>query len=542
MTDLSERTVRDAEFAKDGKNLWSDRWQRLADYQLPSMADFTVNVGDGNQRNNYIINSAGQLAAREFATRVNGFLTGEGTDWFDLKVSNPMIARDPAVKAWLDIVKRECYAVFNAPQSGFAAAMEPTYKQIGVFGNGPFFIGEGPNGKPRYRSEFLGNCSVWTDDDNRIIAVFREYKQTAYGLSQQFDESVLPENVTRALADEPMTKFDCIHAVRPRMDDDPFDIAGKPFIEIYVLKETNDELAVSGYWEFPWVWPRWNVTPTESYGRGPGDDAQPDVRMLQEIKRAVIKHAHKLADPPWMLDDEAGSSPRIDQNPGGKSYGRRDARGNWNAEPINPGGTTAPAQELMATTESQVESFYYLDAFKAVQKITDKGSVNHMSATEFAGRSAEQMQAAGPAVSRLRAEMLAPVIFRTAAILIRGGFVPLPPWQLRGAQVTPEYVSPLAIAQRSHPRNSILRLIGDITPLAQVDPTALDAINLERAVAEIAEADHVPQIILNTPAEREAIKKGRAEAAQRAAQSEQMVQASEASKNTAQALNLIGAS
>ncbi|KKK49385.1 hypothetical protein LCGC14_3135600, partial [marine sediment metagenome] len=73
----------------------------------------------------------------ECATRVNGFLTGDGSEWFDLTVQDPRIAREPAVMAWLDQVKRIVYTVLSSPRLGFTLSKEAQYKQLVVFGNAP---------------------------------------------------------------------------------------------------------------------------------------------------------------------------------------------------------------------------------------------------------------------------------------------------------------------------------------------------------------------------------------------------------------------
>lgn len=538
--DFIDGIIRENDYLLSQRQQWDTQWQSLADYELPSMADFTVGLSPGQRRGTKIINSTGLLAARECAVRVNGFLTGDGSNWFDLRIPDAKIENDPAVRGWLDLVKRVGYSVFHSPDSGFGTMKEPTYKQLCVFGNAPIYVGETAAGWPKFRPEFLGNCSIWTDDDNIPVALFREYKQTAWGLEKQFGAANLPDMVKTALEKEPQKEFSCIHAVRPRMDSDPFDLAQKPWIEAYVLKDGKHLLdKVSGYWEFPWLFPRWNVSPNESYGRGPGEDALPDVKALQQMDKHIMKHVHMDVDPQWLTEDESGVSPRINQNPGGMIYGRMNPQGHWNVQRLGPGGSASDGIELMNAKEAKVKSLFYLDAFKMVEKISESGSVVHMSATEFAGRQAEQMRNAGPALERMRAEFLFPMVNRLFSILIRNGKVPPPPRQLRGAPIYPEYVSPLAIAQRSGERSEVLQLIGDIIPLAQIDPRAMDFINVSRAGKVLARALHVPQEALNTDDEIRALEKARADAVDQKTQMEQLAIGSEASKNSAAAIGML---
>ena len=261
--------------------------------------------------------------------------------------------------------------------------------------------------------------------------------------------------------------------------------------------------------------------------------------MVQRIDTDMAKHIALNVDPQWMMDDSAGASPRINQIPGGEIYGRIDQNGNWNIQRMGPTGAASEGFEYMNAKERRIETLFYLDAFKMVEKITKEGSVVHMSATEFAGRQADQFRFAGPALERMRAEFLFPCIARTAAILIRNKKVPPPPQQLRGIPIQAEYVSPLATAQRSNEGAAILQLIGDIIPLAQIDPRALDILNVPRAGRVLAKSRHVPQEALNTLEEIADMQAARDEAAAQERQTEQMVAASGAAKNSAQALTLL---
>ena len=539
-TDLAKSILKDSGYAHGQRKPWESQWQRLADYELPSMADFTQRVWAGQERGSKIVNSTGRLSARECATRVNGFLAGDGTNWFDLRTPEPRIENDPVVRRWLDQVKRTSYAVFQSPGSGFGTSKEPTFKQLVVFGNGPVYIGESPAGWPVYRAEFLGNCAIWTDDDNRPIALFREYEQTAWGLLQQFGREAMPQAVRAVLDNEPQKRFVVVHGVRPRRDSDPYDPAGKPYIEVYVLKSTGDQLGEArGYWEFPWLFPRWNVSPNEVYGRGPGEDALQDVLMLQRMDRDIAEHVAMNVNPQWLTEDEGGMSPRINQKPGGMVYGRLNHNGHWNVDRLGPTGSAAEGMDMRADVIRTIKALFYLDAFRMVEKISEEGSVVHMSATEFAGRQADQFRFAGPALERLRAEFLFPLLARTVAILIRNRKLPPPPPQLRGAPIHPEYVSPLAVAQRASEGTSVLQLINDLLPLASIDQRALDIMNVPAAGRVLARSRHVPGEVLNTPEEIAAIQQARSQAAAQAQATEQMAVASEAAKNNAQAMKLI---
>lgn len=540
MPSFAEGIIQQNDFARSERSIWENLWQDLADHEMPTMADFNQQRAPGERRSQKIVNSVGVLAARESATRVNGFLTGDGTNWFNLRVPDSRLDNDPNVRGWLDGLMRAMYAIYGAPGSGFGVAKDPTYRQLMVFGNAPMFMGESRTGLPIFHAEFLGNCSIWVDDNGKVIALFREYRTSALGLARQFGEENLPQDVLAVLATEPQKRLTCIHGVRPRMDGDPHDPIGRQFIEGYVLKEGAHLLSPpGGYFEFPWLFPRWAVTPNEYYGRGPGEDALQDVKMIQAIDTALAKKIEMNVDPQWKVESESDQSPRINQVPGGIIYARMNAQGHFNIQRESPTGNVGEGENYLNDKIRAVKSLFYLDAFKIIEKISEGGSVVHMSATEFAGRQADQFRFAGPALERLRAEFLFPMISRTASILIRNGKVPPPPAQLRGAPIHAEYVSPLAVAQRASERSEVMQWIGDLIPLASVDPRALDIANIPQVGRVLARAHHVPQEVVNTVEQIEAIQQSRAEAAAQEATNEQMTAASGAGLDNAKTLQLL---
>ena len=101
MTDFVEKGIREAEYTLSQRQEWEPLWQSLADFELPAMADFTVERSPAQRRGERIINSVGLLSARECAIRVDGFLTGDGSEWFDLAIAEARVRDDPMVKMWL---------------------------------------------------------------------------------------------------------------------------------------------------------------------------------------------------------------------------------------------------------------------------------------------------------------------------------------------------------------------------------------------------------------------------------------------------------
>ena len=105
---------------------------------------------------------------------------------------------------------------------------------------------------------------------------------------------------------------------------------------------------------------------------------------------------------------------------------------------------------------------------------------------------------------------------------------------LQGVEISVEFVSMLAQAQRAVGANSIDRFMGNIGAIAQFKPDILDKVDSDywaEAYSDMLGVD--PKLIV--PSDQVAlIRQQRAQAQQQAAQAEQMAQASQSIKNLAQ--------
>ena len=121
-----------------------------------------------------------------------------------------------------------------------------------------------------------------------------------------------------------------------------------------------------------------------------------------------------------------------------------------------------------------------------------------MTATEVRQRRDEMLRLLGPMVSRLTGEFLGPVIERTFRIMFENYmFPPLPP-ELAGAAWTVEYLSPLAISQKSGDADNIMLWWGGLERMAPIDPSVLDAVDMPETARWLADRYNVPPAILRS--------------------------------------------
>ena len=100
-----------------------------------------------------------------------------------------------------------------------------------------------------------------------------------------------------------------------------------------------------------------------------------------------------------------------------------------------------------------------------------------MTATEVAERHEEKLLMLGPVLERLHNELLSPLIDMTFTRMVEAGVLLPPPPELQGMELSVEFVSMLAQAQRAIGTNSVDRFVGNLGVVANMKPDVLDKFN-----------------------------------------------------------------
>jgi hypothetical protein len=141
----------------------------------------------------------------------------------------------------------------------------------------------------------------------------------------------------------------------------------------------------------------------------------------------------------------------------------------------------------------------------------------------------------GPVLERLHNELLDPLIDSTFSHMITAGLIPPAPDELQGMDLSVEFVSMLAQAQRAIGTNSVDRFVGNLGAVAAFKPDVLDKFDADQWADIYSDMLGVdPSLIIadkNVAMVRDA--RARAQAAQ--AQAQAMQQNSQTVKNMAQA-------
>ena len=521
---------------KQTRSNWERMWQEIAEYMIPQRADFTVKQSSGEQRREKIYEGTAVRALERSAAGLHNTLTSSAVPWFHLKVQREL-QQDRDIQLWLEEAERRLYDVFSSPESNFHPALHEFYLDLVGFGTGIMYVVDEPGIGPRYRSYFLGQCYLMQDNLSRVDGVLRVYEHSARQLVQEYGEEGVPDSVKRAYnSKDENKKFECLHCVKRRRNHDVNAVGNlnMPWMSIYILMDQKHVLRVSGFEEFPYVVSRWSRNSEETYGRGPGTAALPDVKMINLMEKVGLKALQKVVDPPLLVPDDGFLNP-VRTQPGGLNYYRAGLGRDDRIMPLQTGGRLDLNESKIGQVRDSINKTFYLDLLELPGPTAADGDVMRFSATEINARQRDRLSVLGPIVSRQEVEFLAPMVIRTLGIMESNGMLPPAPPSLRDADFKVEYANPVSISMRAGELNSVAQLIQFLLPIAQIDPSVVERFNTQRIAELGAEILKVPPSVLRTEEEMQEL-----QMAQRQAQEEQMLLQS--NLQVAQADNLVSQS
>ena len=509
---------------------WESHWQEIADYIVPRKADITKKRTSGDKRTELIFDGTAIHAAELMASSLHGMLTNASTPWFALRFGDDDFESDDMAKEWLLGVTDVMYQELH--RSNLHEAIHELYNDLVTFGTAVMFIDKDDDDTLRFSTRHIAECYLAEDEFGRVDTVYREFKMSARAAVKQFGEENVSERIAKCNERDPYEQIKIIHLVAPRTDRilERLDAINKPIASIYLDPEDKIILSESGFDEMPYVVPRFLKASFEhGYGRSPSMTALPDVKMLNKMSETVIRAAQLQIHPPLMVPDDGFISP-VRTIPGGLNFYRAGTRDR--IEPLNIGSNNPLGNDMLEQRRTQIRAAFYVD-----QLIL--GNAPGMTATEVIQRTEEKMRLLSPAVGRLQAELLSPLIQRVYNMLSRKKAYAAAPEFMQNNEIDIEYVSPLAKAQRSGDVQSAMQLFQFLAPLMQIDPSVVDYIDLDGLASHIIKVTNVPATVVRGQNEVAQLRAQRQQQMQQQQQMEQQAMAAEAAGNAAPALRAI---
>lgn len=468
---------------------WVPTWQELTEYMLPRKNSFTAGgVSQGAAGDERIFDSTPMHALELLASSLGGLLTNPGMPWFDIRSKREDIGDEAEVRQFLETARKRLTIVFNSEGSGFQANVHELYLDVALLGTAVMYVEADPQTVVRFSTRPLGEVFVAESARGVVDTVYRRYELSARQAAQEWG-GACSDDVRQKAVDAPDTPVEILHAVFPRTDRDPNGLgaANFPYASIYVETASEHVLENSGYLEMPYLVPRWAKAAGETYGRGPGQTALSDTRVLNAMGRTALMAAEKMSDPPLMVPDDGFLGP-VRSGPGGLSYYRAGSSDRIEALPVRV--DLAATEKMMQQRRDSIRRIFLGD------QLSPEGPT--VTATEAVIRQSDKMRTLGPVLGRLQTEFLSPLIRRVFNVMLRAGELPPFPEGLTPDDIEVRYTSPVARAQRQYEAQALPQVLQHLAPLTgNGDPFGVmdnfDTDTVTRHVADLfgAPADYL---------------------------------------------------
>lgn len=521
------------------RSSWDPHWREICDQILPYRARWSVkDLNRGERFSSNIINSTPTRSLRTMAAGLVAGITSPSRIWFHLTTADKSLNDIHRVREYLDGCERILREML-AQSRFYQTLADGIYRDLGMIATAAAFEEEDPQTGVRFETTTIGEYYLDVDKNGRVDTIFRERPMTVRQIVQEFGIEAVSSEVRNAYQKGEMDiSVVVVHAVFPNEDWKPSqaDRDGKRFASRWWEVNSSDGrfLRTGGYEEFPAMCPRWNVRAGEVYGRGsPGWESKGDCKALQHIEARLARLLDKTSDPPMRASD-ALRQQRASLLPGDVTY--VPGTGGHMYEPamqVPPAAIEATLKHI-ERHEKRIEEAFFVDLWMALLNDTRQ---QRATATEIEETRQEVMLQLGPLLENLNNDLLEPAITRTYAIAERQGRLPRPPRELQGTEgmVRVEFISVMHQAQKMTGIVGIRELVNQVAVLAQAGkPEALDKINVDAIVDELADMLGIKPELVYADEEVEAIRAAKAERQQAMDQGQAMLAATEGAKNLGQ--------
>ncbi len=452
---------------------WWSHWQEVTTYLLPRNGRyFEQDRNKGTRRHNSIYDNTGTRALRTLGAGMMAGATSPARPWFRLGTADPELNNYTPVKLWLNDVTQRMQLVFQ--KSNTYRTLHSIYEELGAFGTAGSIILPDPRTAIHHYPLTVGEYAVAQDYQGRINTLYREFQKTVGEVVREFGYKKCSTSVKNLFDRGSLdTWITIIHAIEPR-DDRERDFKKKDNMNMaykscyFELGGDGEQLLrESGFKDFPAVIPRWGISGGDIYGNSPGMEALGDIKQLQHEQLRKAQGIDYQTKPPLQVPAYMKNRD-VDSLPGGVTFvdgqqGKIETAFNVN---LNLQHLLMDIQDV----RQRINGSFYADLFLMLANATD----TRMTATEVAERHEEKLLMLGPVLERLHNELLDPLIDNTFNRMIEANLIPPAPQEMQGMELSVEFVSMLAQAQRAIGTNSVDRYVNNLGMIAQMKPDILD--------------------------------------------------------------------
>jgi hypothetical protein len=475
-------------FNKEDTNLATlkSKWQEVSDYQSPVDDQITTTRSLGDKEDD-LLDETAKFDCQDMISGLSAALIPSGQQFFGLQADDSSLEQNDTVRRYLamttEITHKELF------KSNFMPQLNESLRSLILFGPCDLFSEwdktiMGLN----YHNYPIGSFVVLENNHSNVDTILLKHPFTARQAEQEFvTERGIPKeklgvSVLKALekSETENDVFYFICKVSPRKNRNPNLNNSKnwPIESIYVNIKDQVIVDEGGYQENPHSVARWLWSATQKYGTGQGMMIRRTVKALQKMQQNLLESGDKWNNPAREVLDSFEGKFRVYPN----AVNRVQQLPSSRAIDQAMNGNFPITKDIIEMVQNKVDKAYFKDIFVQLADLTG----DRRTTVEIIERLKEGLRRLALPVMRLQSELLNPVITRSVLLLIRNGKIPMPPQELSGRGFGIEYKGTLALALKSQQAKGFMQFAEFITNITPVFPDAVDYIDMEDAMPDMA--------------------------------------------------------
>lgn len=516
------------------RSSYEDTWEKLSRYINPYRGKFDVSKEDGKRKDLYLLDPMPQEAHAKCAAGIHSGLTSPSRPWFELAIEDLDDEIGYEAKVWLNQVKDIMMSIYA--KSNIYNALQQIEAELSQFGTAACLLKEDYEAGIWARPFTCGEYAGAVDGRGKVVKFATKSVMPAFQMVEEFGYDNCSDGVRSAYDQKNLsTTFEVWMLIEKNDDYNPSSLTmgNFPWRSYYFEPGKDRFLKVSGYYEQPFLMPRWTVVANQTYGIGPGHDALGNCMQLQKLEKINMRLLENVANPPLVGPTMLG---RVNRNPG--SYNIVPDGSQGQVVPLynnNSIGSRQDVYQAIQAKQSQIQSAFFNDLFIMLSAQDNP----QMTAREVAERHEEKLLMLSPVLEQMHNEVLAPLTKRCFGILFRNKVLPPLPDGLDPQQIKVDFVSLLAQAQRMADVPALEKTVAFAGNLAGISPEIMDNLNLDKALREFGEKNGVAEHIFKTEDEVAELRQQRAQQQEQQQQAEQFAQMAKPAKDSVEAAKLL---
>lgn len=532
---------------------WIQNYSDLARFILPRRSIWlTQSAGGlpspnsmtrGLEINQAILDPTATFAARVCSGGLMSGLASPSRPWFKMAPAMRGVNIDDEGREWLDSVEDVLYTVLA--RSNFYNAFAQECEDIVIYGTAVNIIYEDEKDLIRCYTPCVGEYYLASGATMRVDGLYRAFVMTISQIVDFFGIDNCSPDIQKLWKEKGgalTTERLIAHSIEPNFDVGrdrkvgriKGDFAWRETYWVYGAG-TQYPLAIRGFVDSPFTASRWATQSNDAYGRSPGMDILPDVRQLQVETARKAEGIERGLNPSLIASAEMQNKP-TSRIPGHITYLSGDISAGKGMRSIyDTQFDLDHVSQDIALIQQRIKVGLFNDLFLAILE----GPQNEKTKFEIQARLTEKMAVIGPVIENLLSESLQPKLKRIFGILKRKGMLPPAPKSMQGVPLDIQFVSILALAQKSASTGGIEALMRMIGELGQIHPDVLDIPDFDDVIEEYSGLLGNKQKLLKDKKVIAGIRQQRAQVQQKQQQAQMMEQAANVANKGASAANTL---